>query len=173
MEPRIVIGENPPLGKCFTLKNPYTHYAPPNFNVPEYVFEIWWREKTFGGKRLVISKFISQTQEECQKQFSFIREQLYGPTAYEIDQELEEATYKIKASAHESRENYRRIQKTIDDFYPIGLTEYMERLRRKKWIKDKRKREKIKLMSMNPVKAEEYIKNQMDKLDEEEKCVTL
>ena len=170
MEPRFVFGENPPLGKRFTLKNPYAHYIPPTFDVPEYVFEIWWREKVFGGTRLVISNFIFDDEDACKKCFETKKEELYGPIVYEIDEELDEAVSKIQASAKESRENYKRIQKTIDDFYPTGLMEYMERLRRKKWVKDKRKREKMKLMSMNPIKAEEYIKIQMDKLDEEEKC---
>lgn len=171
MEPRIVIGENPPEGKRFTLKNPYTHYTPPGFDQPEYIFEIWWREKVFGGKRFVISKFIFGTEQECQQQFTSIKDSLYGPITYEIDEELDAAVSKVQASAHESRKNYKRIQKTIDDFYPTGLMEYMERLRRKKWVKDKRKREKMKLMSMNPIKAEEYIKDQMEKFDKEEENV--
>lgn len=171
MEPRIVIRENPPEGKRFTLKNPYTHYTPPGFDKPEYIFEIWWREKTFGGKRLVISKFIYDTQEECQKNFASQKENLYGQITYEIDQEIDNAVSKIQSLAKESRENYRRIQKTIDEFYPTGLMEYMERLRRKKWVKDKRKREKMKLMSMNPIRAEEYIKGQMEKFDKEEENV--
>lgn len=171
MEPRIVIGENPPAYKKFTLKSIYTHYTPPNFDVPEYVFEIWWREKMFAGTRLVISKFIFDDEDSCKKCFESKKDELYGPIVYEIDLELDEAVSKIQASAKESRENYKRIQKTIDDFYPTGLMEYMERLRRKKWVKDKRRREKAKLLSMSPIKAEEYIKNQMNKLDEEEKCV--
>lgn len=172
MESRIAYGEQPPENKRVEFKNPYTLYARPDFNIPKYIYEIRWREKLFGGKRTVISKFVFDTEEECKTAFENHKLSWYGEVLYEIDEELEKEHQKILAMAREARENYKRIQKTIDEYYPTGLMEYMERLRRKKWVKDKRKRERIKLMSMNPIRAEEYIKDQMEKFDkEEEACV--
>lgn len=167
MEPRIVFNEQPPTQSRAKFKDPYTLYSRPDF-VPQYIYEIVWYEKVFGGKRAVISKFIYKTKEECETAFKKHCKDWFGEIKYEIDTELEQAAQKIREEARQSRENYRRAEEILEDYYPLGLREYMERLRRKKWVKDKRKREKTKIISMNLMRAEKYIQQQMKKLDEEE-----
>lgn len=167
VEPRITKNEMPPTGTIVEFKSPYTHYAPPNFDTPHFLYEVQWYERFFPGVRLVISKFYFDSLEQAHAEFKAHQERWFGPLTNPIDTELEKETKKILDECRRGRENRRKAIQNMEDFYPLGLREYMERLRRAKWVKDKRKREKQKIMNMGSTDAAIYIQQQLSKINQE------
>lgn len=163
METRVVFGELPPKDKHFTLKNPYTQYSKPDFQ-PHHYYEIIWFEYT-PEKIKIISKIESPTLEECKNAFEKIKNKLLDTS--DVQSDINERMENTRALAKEARENYIDIT-TNDDFYPVSLWEYMDRLRRKNYVKAKRKREKQKILSMMPKDAKLYIEQKLKEMENDE-----
>lgn len=160
MKFQVVYGQMPSSHIEVEFMLPYTHYSPPNFDVPEFIFEVRW----FKGNKMVISKFIYTDLETCKKEFEHQKIKWYGKNKNIIDKVLDKEIRNIQKAAHESRLNYKRAERILKEFYPIGLREYMERMRRMNYVKAKRKREKMKIMSMIPEDAENYINKKMENM---------
>ena len=163
MKIRVVFGESPPKDRHFTLKNPYTEYSKPDF-LPHHYYEIIWFEY-HPEKTKVISKIEFSTFEECKKAYEIAVSQMLDVS--DVESDINERMEQTRQMARENRENFIEIM-TTDDFYPTALWEYMDRLRRKKYVKDKRRREKQKILAMMPNDAKIYLEKKLKELENDE-----
>ena len=166
-EPRITRDEMPSRQVEVEFKLPYTHYGPPAFDKPEYIYEVQWHEKAFGGFRLVVSRFYFDSLEKAYKAYAVHKRKWYGPLKNPLDKKIERETKKLLALARESRKQWKRTEENLKDFYPIRLREYMAYLRRAKWVRDKRRREREKILSMGIYDGTIYIEQQIQKIRED------
>lgn len=164
METRVVYGQMPPTDRHFALKSPYTQYSKPDFT-PHHYYEYVWNE-CVPEKIRIISKIEFPTLEECQKAFEIENKKYLDTTG--IISNINNQIEKTQLKARESHRRYVEIMST-DDFYPTALWNYMDRLRRAKYVKEKRKREKNKILSMPPKEAKIYIERKLKEMENDEK----
>lgn len=159
MKTRLTQNELPPKRAYIEFAAPYALATPPDF-IFQYVYEVIWYEK----KTKVISRFIYSDKETAQREYQKAQENLCVPLKEDLA--LKRGIKKTREAAKRARENFIELQKNLDSFYPFRLYEYMERLRRAKWAREKRKREKRKIMDMHPSRANDYIAEKIKTMEE-------
>lgn len=159
MKTRLTQNELPPKRAYIEFGAPYALATPPDFTF-QYVYEVIWYE----NRTKVISRFSYEDRDTAQKEYLKAQKELCGPLKEDLA--LKRGMQRTRDAAKRARENFIELQNNLENFYPLRLYEYMERLRRAKWAREKRKREKRKIMDMHPSRANDYIAEKMKIMDD-------